>query len=49
MLYALSDEYHQTFIPTRSFEVLDLAADAFGIFLAIILSRYIRRLMQAKI
>lgn len=45
MLYALSDEYHQTFIPTRSFEVLDLVADVFGILLAIILSRYIRRFM----
>ena len=45
MLYALSDEYHQTFIPTRSYEVLDLVADACGIFLAIILSRYIRRFM----
>jgi len=29
-LYGLSDEVHQLFVPRRSFDVLDLAADVFG-------------------
>jgi VanZ family protein len=29
-LYGVSDEYHQTFVPGRSFDVLDIAADAIG-------------------
>ena len=29
-LYGVSDEYHQLFVPGRSFDVLDMAADAIG-------------------
>jgi VanZ family protein len=29
-VYGLSDEYHQSFVPNREADVLDLAADAFG-------------------
>lgn len=29
-LYGVSDEYHQMFVPGRTFDVLDMAADAFG-------------------
>ena len=29
-LYGMSDEYHQLFVPGRSFDYLDIAADAFG-------------------
>jgi VanZ family protein len=29
-LYGVTDEYHQLFVPGRSFDVLDMAADAFG-------------------
>lgn len=29
-LYGLSDEFHQIFIPLRSFDIFDIAADAFG-------------------
>lgn len=29
-LYGVSDEYHQSFVPGRDAEALDLAADAFG-------------------
>ena len=29
-LYGVSDEYHQRFVPGRTFDVLDMAADAFG-------------------
>lgn len=29
-LYGVSDEYHQRFVPGRSFDTLDMAADAIG-------------------
>jgi VanZ family protein len=29
-LYGVSDEYHQLFVPGRSFDVLDIAADTIG-------------------
>ena len=29
-LYGVTDEYHQLFVPGRTFDVLDMAADAFG-------------------
>jgi VanZ family protein len=29
-LYGVSDEYHQVFVPGRTFEYLDIAADAIG-------------------
>lgn len=28
--YGVTDEYHQRFVPGRSFDVLDMAADAIG-------------------
>ena len=49
MLFALSDEFHQTFVPTRSFEILDLVADAAGIFFALILISIIQRDRWARI
>lgn len=30
LMYGLSDEVHQTFVPLRQFELLDLCADALG-------------------
>ena len=32
-LYALSDEFHQTFVPTRTFQLMDLAVDFSGAFI----------------
>lgn len=29
-LYGVSDEYHQAFVPGRTFDVLDMLADAIG-------------------
>lgn len=29
-LYGVSDEYHQVFVPGRTFDVLDMLADAIG-------------------
>tara|TARA_B100001121_G_scaffold151103_1_gene132172 strand:+ start:449 stop:820 length:372 start_codon:yes stop_codon:yes gene_type:complete len=49
MLFALSDEFHQTFVPTRSFEVLDLVADLVGIFLALLLLYIIPRIRSSSI
>ena len=34
VLYGLSDEYHQSFIPHRRVDLYDFAADAVGAFLA---------------
>ncbi len=36
-LYALSDEFHQTFVPGRSWENFDLMVDGLGIALAIVI------------
>ena len=32
-LYGLSDEIHQTFVPTRTFQLMDLAVDFSGAFI----------------
>jgi len=40
--FALSDEWHQSFVPGRHFDLYDLLADAIGIVLAIILFILIR-------
>lgn len=36
-LYALSDEVHQRFVPTRSFQLNDLLVDSGGAFLGLII------------
>ena len=33
VLYAISDEYHQTFVPLRDGRVRDVVIDSIGIFL----------------
>ena len=43
LLYAISDEYHQSFVEGRDADVLDVAADAAGIAFALVLvGRYAR-------
>ncbi|MFM7544097.1 MAG: VanZ family protein [Ignavibacteria bacterium] len=39
-LYALSDEFHQSFVPGRTSEVGDIIADWIGVLLAIMLYRF---------
>jgi VanZ family protein len=39
MLYGISDELHQVFIPARSCSVADWAADCLGVFLGVLLFR----------
>jgi VanZ family protein len=41
-LYAVSDEYHQSFVEGRDSDPLDVAADAAGIATALILAGWIR-------
>ena len=36
LLYALTDEWHQTFVPGRQFDLRDLALDAAGSALALL-------------
>lgn len=36
-IYAISDEFHQTFVPGRSWENFDLVVDGLGIALAIVI------------
>ncbi len=40
MVFAISDEFHQYFIPGRSAEIGDILADFTGIFLAFLLCRF---------
>ena len=43
LLYAVADEYHQSFVEGRDSDVLDVAADAAGIATALVLAgRYAR-------
>ena len=42
LLYALSDEFHQSFVPGRHPDVLDIATDAAGAACALLLLRYLR-------
>lgn len=37
LLYALSDEYHQTFVPGRLFQIQDLLIDGVGIITGILI------------
>ena len=43
MLYALSDEFHQWFVPGRSADPWDLLADGVGAVLVLVLWRRLRR------
>jgi VanZ family protein len=48
-LYALSDEYHQTFVPGRSGDLLDVLVDSVGICGAMLLNWWLehRRRLRA--
>lgn len=50
LLYALSDEFHQTFVPGRLFQIQDLLIDSAGIFTGILIYQKFQknRLEQSK-
>jgi VanZ family protein len=48
VLYALSDEYHQTFVPGRSGDPLDVMMDVVGICGAMLLSWWLARQRQPR-
>lgn len=43
LLYALSDEYHQSFVPGRAADPADWVADALGVGAAVALHSWLRR------
>ncbi len=43
LLYALSDEFHQSFVPGRHPDAFDIATDAAGATCALLLLRYLPR------
>lgn len=47
-LYAVSDELHQAFVPTRTADVTDLIADWIGVASALVWFFTIRRLVHLK-
>ena len=48
-LYGISDEFHQSFVPGRSADILDWAADSTGALLAAILFAQLTRfILQSK-
>ena len=47
-LYAISDEWHQSFVPSRSASAVDVAIDASGAILGAIWSRYRARVHKDR-
>tara|TARA_Y100000310_G_C20503180_1_gene725048 strand:- start:356 stop:754 length:399 start_codon:yes stop_codon:yes gene_type:complete len=48
-LYGLSDEFHQSLVPTRTFQLQDLLIDFSGAFISkIILTKFLPKLHQAS-
>lgn len=39
LLFAISDEFHQTFVPTRGGKIRDVGIDLIGIFLALLYTK----------
>ena len=48
LLYALSDEIHQLFVPGRSFQLQDLLVDAAGLLLGIVLAAGFRKRIRRR-
>lgn len=49
LLYALSDEWHQSFVPGRSADPLDWLADALGVVTAVALHSWIFRRVRGSV
>ena len=48
LLYALSDEFHQSFVPGRHPDVLDILADAAGAACMLLILKYLHRRRQSQ-
>ncbi len=46
MLYALSDEVHQLFVPGRAFQLIDLTNDLIGVILGILLYLFFKKALK---
>ncbi|MDR0927620.1 MAG: VanZ family protein [Ignavibacteria bacterium] len=44
ILFAISDEIHQHFVPSRTADVLDVIADSIGIALSLLLYKYTKKI-----
>ncbi len=42
------DEWHQSFVPMRNSDILDIIADATGIFIGLLIYVYLSRLLKKK-
>ncbi len=47
-LYAMTDEWHQTFIPTRNGNPIDWLIDSSGAFVGILIAAYYTRFIKIK-
>lgn len=46
VIYAISDEVHQIFVPGREFKLLDICIDSFGTIIGIYLCRYVIQMIK---
>ena len=46
LLYGITDEYHQSFVPTRNPDIGDLMRDMVGAVIAILVINYIKRYIK---
>ena len=49
LLYALSDEIHQLFVPGRAFELVDLLLDAIGILIGLLIYMLLQKKFKNKL
>ena len=47
-IYGITDEFHQSFVPTRTFSFSDMAADVIGSFLGVVLCFLLLRKIGKK-
>lgn len=48
IIFAISDEIHQIFVPGRSCQITDILIDILGIFIGYIIYKYILKLIKRK-
>jgi VanZ family protein len=48
VIYAISDEFHQSFVPGRNADIKDVLTDSVGIILSLLISIYIEKKRKIK-